>query len=118
MTDIDEAARFTIGAASVVCVVFGLLACPRMPKPAPWPPALGDAGDACQSAEANLIRLGCMTADGYPVFVSPGGHHFADTCRARAAQGRDLRPECVARESFECGQLTAIFNLRRGEPCP
>jgi hypothetical protein len=87
-------------------------ACPSVPPP--WPPTLGDAGpqDACASAQANIERLSCSAT------LSPDGIPFATTCRQRLAAGRNLRPECIARESFTCPMLTPILNLPGGAPCP
>ena len=94
-----------------------------------YPPGLPAGSDTCGAAEANLERLGCHTAQGHEAWHSPGGVRlpdgglsppipYGDICRARLRDGRDLRPECIARPEFQCDRLGAVDALNPGDPCP
>ena len=120
-------AAFVVAWLSVLLAVSAACSsCRRMPPP--YPPGLPLHADLCDAAQANLARLECRTASGAEAWQSPGALlidggrsapiPYAATCRARLRNGRNWRPDCVARAAFACDDLETLFQLTPEASCP
>lgn len=81
------------------------IGCSSLPQPTPVP------DDACEAAGAHLASLGCRQAR------TPGGTPFAVVCRRAAADGRDLRADCLVGVQ-SCADVQRVAATPRGERCP
>lgn len=97
---------------SLVVLVI-LFACSG-PKPKPGPgPVTPPEPQACEAAEAKLRELDCRRDDGSPWAATPGGTPFAEACRRALKDGRDWKPQCIAKIEG-CATLMCAY---RGECC-
>ena len=83
--------------------------------------AMPDAGecvqpgvyDDCARAGERVCMLGCRDVTGAPLWRTPAGTPFAETCRRALADGRNWHPACLAIIT-NCGQVEAAY---RGTSC-
>ena len=87
-------------------------ACAVSPKPGPRP-ITPPQPEACEAAEAKLRVLDCRRDDGSPWATTPAGTPFAQACRRALADGRDWKPQCIAKIEV-CSVLMCAY---RGECC-
>lgn len=114
-----------------------LIGCgPTYILPPPPPPLPG--GDDCQAAEHRLIELeawakeqiqthpdqkddpkivSCFRADGTGRSKTPAGHPFTKFCKEALADGREVRPDCIAKAS-SCEAVLKGYETPRGTACP
>lgn len=125
-----------LGVAGVLAIV-ALGACRPVYEPGPPPPPVPVVGDECERAQERIEALEKHEAaerakgaqvdplescfrDGdtaKPRHVTPAGKPFAAFCREAHADGRDVRPDCIAVVP-SCKWLDAAYRTPRGTPCP
>ncbi len=69
--------------------------------------------DSCARAEQRLRALDCYWEPGWPMWRTPEGTPFAETCERRMRQGTNFNPHCIAR-ARSCSEVQARY---RGELC-
>lgn len=80
---------------------------PPVPDPDPAPVAPGD----CQKAHTRLVELDC------PEQSTPQGATFAEACETAAKDGRNWRPDCIAKIE-SCEDLEEAYSTPEEDPCP
>jgi hypothetical protein len=76
-----------------------------------------EGSDDCGRAGETLCRLQCRDRAGAPRWRTPAGRPFAEVCRAARDDGRDWRPDCLARIT-DCSQVEAAYRTSGGAACP
>jgi hypothetical protein len=74
-------------------------------------------GSACPAAEARLRELDCKRADGSPWWITPKGEPFAHACLSAHLDGRNWRPDCIAKIP-DCEELATAYAVPAGSACP
>jgi hypothetical protein len=77
----------------------------------PYPAQRAVPDDACEAAGARLAELGC------PEARTPRGTPFAAVCRRAAADGRNLRADCL-RSVQSCADVERVAATPEGAVCP
>jgi hypothetical protein len=113
---------FVLGTAMAV---YGASGSCQKPNPAPAGLGGGLPADTCAAAVLDpcglagerLCQLECRSSSGVPLWRTPDGGSFAAACRAALEDGRNWRPDCLARIS-DCSQVEAAYRAIGGASCP